>query len=153
MDCDYLQDFVVPESIQFKDWADHSSKLLLFPVEILLEVFPHLDRTDAVCLALSCRRLLQVSSLAHLKVPSASHHRANKIPGCGETMKFLNRVEAPGVKWRLCMDCLHWQFKDSIDEDESLTNEGCAQAWRVFGSDCSVCDATMEEDVPMSNAE
>ncbi|KAK7223495.1 hypothetical protein V2G26_011498 [Clonostachys chloroleuca] len=152
MDCDYLQDFVVPESIRFKDWADHSSTLLLFPVEILLGVFPHLDRTDAVCLALSCRRLLQVSSLAHLKVPSASHHRANKIPGCGEAMKLLNRVEAPGTDWRLCMDCLRWRFKDSSDEDESPINEGCAQAWRVSGSDCLDCAATME-DTPMSNAE
>ncbi|KAK7212846.1 hypothetical protein V2G26_020024 [Clonostachys chloroleuca] len=47
-----------------------SCTLLRLPVEILARIFAYAEQIDGVCLALTCKRLLQVSAMFTIRVPS-----------------------------------------------------------------------------------
>lgn len=93
-----------------------SSPLVRLPSELLLQIFSHTtDPLDQLCLALTCRRLLQVSSFLIVKIPSVSKHRyLNSQSGCGmlPLLRRLVPVDARGRPRRtlaLCCDCLWYR--------------------------------------------
>ncbi|CRL30256.1 unnamed protein product [Penicillium camemberti] len=49
-----------------------TSDLLRLPTEILVEIFKGSDSLDRMCLALTCKYMLQVSSLVRIRIPSAN---------------------------------------------------------------------------------
>ncbi|RSL72407.1 hypothetical protein BHE90_013307 [Fusarium euwallaceae] len=72
--------FVIPQELLAAVPSD-SSRLVRLPSELLLYLFSHTtDPVDQLCLALTCRRLLQIPDLAALlsNVPIAE-----KVSACG----------------------------------------------------------------------
>lgn len=93
-----------------------SSPLARLPSELLLHLFSHtIDPLDQLCLALTCRRLLQVSSFLIVKIPSVAKHRHLNSRSCCGMLPLLRRlapVDARGRPMRtlaLCCDCLWYR--------------------------------------------
>ncbi|PVH95191.1 hypothetical protein DM02DRAFT_660355 [Periconia macrospinosa] len=127
-----------------------SSSIVRLPTEILLMIVDQADDSlDKVCLALSCRRLLQVSALASLTVPEKC-----KGTGCPHD-KILRRVGPrdkagnPSSKWGMCVDCMqycpgiksYWKAKSgtsgkNADWDKAVQlgkmkkSAQCPECWR-----------------------
>ncbi|KAK0630847.1 hypothetical protein B0T17DRAFT_598964 [Bombardia bombarda] len=94
-------DFVVPESVA-SSCSDSSSQttshVLQLPTEILLDILTwaslnsHLDR---LCLALTCKRLFQASSLIRnrpIRIPTFANHDVLPMLTCEAMHSFLDRV-------------------------------------------------------------
>lgn len=92
--------------------------LVRLPSELLLHLFSHItDPIDQLCLALACRRLLQVSSFLRVKIPSVAKHRYLPPPLCHRVLSLLRRLAPLDVRGRpkrssaLCCDCLRYRPK------------------------------------------
>ncbi|KAI1268390.1 hypothetical protein F5Y18DRAFT_423754 [Xylariaceae sp. FL1019] len=66
---------VVSSKLLETPMALQKSILLKLPPEVLLMVFEHLHPLAKMCLALSCKHLLQVSQLTTITIPSTLKHR------------------------------------------------------------------------------
>ncbi|KAH7157831.1 hypothetical protein B0J13DRAFT_650521 [Dactylonectria estremocensis] len=93
-----------------------SSTLVRFPSELLVNIFTHLaNPVDELCLALSCKRLLQVSTFWTLKIPSVEKHRFLRPPFCLSMLSMMRRLAPVDSKGRLkqttglCCDCLRYR--------------------------------------------
>lgn len=93
-----------------------SSPLVRLPSELLLHLFSHtIDPLDQLCLALTCRRLLQVSSCLSMKIPSVAKHRYLSWRSCGRILPLLRRLAPVDTRGRpsrtlaLCCDCLWYR--------------------------------------------
>jgi hypothetical protein len=89
------------------------------PTELLI----HADSLDPLCLALSCKRLLQISASVSVKIPSLTI----SLSSCPKT-KLLRRLMPldargrPKRSWAVCGDCLryrptrksYWKAKQSV---------------------------------------
>ncbi|KAM4056603.1 hypothetical protein HRG_014811 [Hirsutella rhossiliensis] len=89
------------------------------PVEILVHIFNASNSfLDRLCLALTCKKLLQASSLVRIRVPSVAKHRFLPPSTCDDIFLLLRRL-APrdGRGWRphqkvgLCCDCLRYRTR------------------------------------------
>jgi F-box domain. len=86
--------------------------LLCLPVEVLVEIFNWCDYLDRMCFAMVCRRLLQVSSLVRIRIPSVIKHQFLPPSTCPHIFLLLRRIEPrddQGQRDRtlgLCCDCL-----------------------------------------------
>ncbi|KAF1994103.1 hypothetical protein P154DRAFT_502388 [Amniculicola lignicola CBS 123094] len=88
-----------------------SSPFLRLPTELLLMVLYQADPLDKICLAFSCRHLLQISALASAKVPCRCK------PQCfsQEIEKLLKRVKPVDARgkskrtWGFCIDCMRYR--------------------------------------------
>ncbi len=90
-----------------------SSPLFRLPIEILIQIFKNTDNTDQLCLALTCKFLLQIAESLHLEVHSAREH---ELVTCCTTMedilrriKPLNRRGQPSRAWHVCLDCVRYR--------------------------------------------
>lgn len=124
-----------------------SAPLLRLPVELQLKIFSHAEPNDKICLALSCRRLLQTSTMLSLGTFSAPKHRSLPDDRCPDRQHYetinvllqrLRPLDAGGRKkrtWCLCAHCLryrprrassYWKlsFKGDEDPDMWLRAEG-----------------------------
>lgn len=93
-----------------------SSPLIHLPPEVLLHLFSQaVNPVDQLCLALTCRRLLQVSSLLVIRIPSVAKHRYLNPPSGCELFPMLRRLAPLGPNGRpnrtvaLCCDCLWYR--------------------------------------------
>ncbi|RKK27305.1 hypothetical protein BFJ66_g16720 [Fusarium oxysporum f. sp. cepae] len=91
------------------------SPLVRLPSELLLNLFSHVtDPIDQLCLALTCRRLLQISSSLAVKIPSVSKHKYLPPPLCHGMLSLLRRLAPLDARGRpkrtsaLCCDCLRY---------------------------------------------
>lgn len=95
------------------------SSLFRLPPEILvniLECSPYLER---LCLALTCKHMLQVSSLVKIRVPSVAHHRHLPPSTCYYIFDLFRRlaprdkkhVRLPDRSIGLCCDCLRFRTR------------------------------------------
>jgi hypothetical protein len=90
---------------------------LRLPTEILLHIFKVLDTIDAVCLALACKHLLQVSAMLTIRVPSVAKHQCLLPSTCHRIFELLWRFEprvdrgrwSEAKKFGLCYDCLQYR--------------------------------------------
>lgn len=81
-------------------------------------VYSELDIIDQVCLALTCKRLIQVAYKLEvpLQVPSVKKHRPNYTRLCGSMFKLLYRLmpidnltRLPRKSMTLCERCLRYR--------------------------------------------
>ncbi|QLI68939.1 uncharacterized protein G6M90_00g055190 [Metarhizium brunneum] len=99
-----------------------SCPLVRLPTEVLLRIFQEADPIDAVCLALASKRLVQVSAMLKIRVPSVAKHRYTLPSSCDEIYQLIRRFQ-PQVdryKWAggerkfgLCTDCLQYRLRAS----------------------------------------
>ncbi|SCN82888.1 unnamed protein product [Fusarium fujikuroi] len=108
--------FIIPQEL-LSAVPTISSRLVRLPTELLLILFSHVtDPIDQLCLALTCRRLLQISSFLVVKIPSVSKHRYLPPPFCDRMFMLMRRLAPSGALGRrqkrtlaLCCDCLRYQ--------------------------------------------
>ncbi|KAK3322912.1 hypothetical protein B0H66DRAFT_217006 [Apodospora peruviana] len=128
IECTHRCKFVIPQRLLTAP-VKLSSPIVTLPTELLLEIFAHADPVTTVCLALTCKRLLQVSSLTSIKIPSISHHRHRSRAAeatvtqirymplmncCAEMVSLLKPLERLHARERkimrtaLCHDCVRY---------------------------------------------
>ncbi|KAI8958498.1 hypothetical protein F5Y11DRAFT_38265 [Daldinia sp. FL1419] len=67
--------FIIGTKLIESSPSSQSSVLILLPPELILMVFGELDPFSKVCLALTCKNLLQVGHMAKITIPSGPKHR------------------------------------------------------------------------------
>ncbi|OCK89140.1 uncharacterized protein K441DRAFT_668167 [Cenococcum geophilum 1.58] len=85
-----------------------SSPLLCLPNELLFEIFHHTDLLGRLCLAFTCKHLLQVSASASLRKPRPVLQRGL----CLELLRLIEPLNArgrPKMSWAVCHDCLRYR--------------------------------------------
>lgn len=95
--------------------ASQLPPILRIPKELQLEIFSHAEDNDQLCLALTCKQLLQVSTMVNLELPSSQGHM--KLLPCPRMQDLLNRIRPLDAQGReittiaLCVDCHQYQPK------------------------------------------
>ncbi|KAI1501063.1 hypothetical protein F5X99DRAFT_383770 [Biscogniauxia marginata] len=108
--------FRIPQMLESSPEIQRS-RLLSLPTEILLQVFSDAGPVDKLCLALTCKRLLHVSAMIPLKIPSAAKHRKRLSLACPAMLgivRFFKPVDARGRPKKtlaLCCDCYRYRPK------------------------------------------
>jgi hypothetical protein len=125
--------------------------LLQLPVELLLEIFSHAGPEDQLCLALSCRWLLHISTARPLLISSAAGHRS--LPFCPRGQSLLRRIKPLDARGRqkrtlaLCCDCLryrprrlsYWKGTTMADESGPCWS-WVLQSWKsTYSAQCPEC--------------
>jgi hypothetical protein len=93
-----------------------SSGLLVLPNELLLEILVHVDSVGQLFLALTCKRLLVVSSMTITMIPSAPKHRAYHLD-CSAMLALLRVVQPRDARgrskksWAPCCVCYRYRPK------------------------------------------
>lgn len=128
-----------------------SAPLLLFPAELLLMVFDHAAPEDQLCLALTCRHLIQFSRALSLRIPSTTKHRS--LPFCPRLDKLLRRLKPlnerglPKRTLALCCSCLryrptrrsYWKAKQIVDASPKVW-ESVLRGWNSkYSAQCPEC--------------
>ncbi|KAG8664610.1 uncharacterized protein FPOAC1_012879 [Fusarium poae] len=122
-----------------------SCALVCLPTEILIRIFEEANTIDAVCLALTCKRIFQASAMLTIRVPSVAHHRDLLPSACSHIFELLRRFQ-PQVdrktrfsgkkkKFGLCFDCLqyrprkktHWRW---IAREYRRSRGVTAESWK-----------------------
>ena len=108
----------------------------------------HVDSLDQICLALTCKRLLQISASVSVKTPSPTR----SLSPCPK-MKLLRRLMPldargrPKRTWAVCGDCLryrptrksYWKAKQSV-RVKTKAWEGVVKSWNVkYSLQCPEC--------------
>ncbi|KAH8745556.1 hypothetical protein F5883DRAFT_265162 [Diaporthe sp. PMI_573] len=92
------------------------SGLLALPNELLLQILMHVDPVGQLFLALTCKRLLVVSSMTATTIPSAPKHRAYRLD-CSAMVALLHVVRPLDARGRLkkswapCCVCYRYRPK------------------------------------------
>ncbi|KAM5373289.1 hypothetical protein ACJZ2D_007118 [Fusarium nematophilum] len=157
--------FVVPQELfgpptkssrRPRSRPNSSAPLVRLPNEIVLEIFSLVEHEDQLWLALTCKRLLQVSACVSIEIPSAVKHQFR--PYCSNMHNFLKRVAPQDARGRpkktvaLCHDCLryrptrktYWRGKKHEKCEESEQGlpgwERAVEHWRDrFSTQCPQC--------------
>ncbi|KAL1958528.1 hypothetical protein VTO42DRAFT_4392 [Malbranchea cinnamomea] len=110
--------FHIPESLHSTpmDAQSGSHLLRLLPADIITLIFDESDPSDQLALALSCKRLLNIATLIHLKYnaatavlasPDEREKRAETIARC--LFRIGGELGHPLQAWRLCAQCLRYR--------------------------------------------
>ncbi|KAG9233936.1 hypothetical protein BJ875DRAFT_29250 [Amylocarpus encephaloides] len=131
--------FIVSQNVLLSPTTQiqQSSKLLLLPSEILVMIFRFLraDPLNQICLAFTCKQLLETSQLLNLKRPTLFYP---KICRC-QLRDKRGRVK---VTWIVCYDCLrfrprkqsYWKKKQSYWSQEKKELYGWENLLRSWAS-------------------
>lgn len=136
-----------------------SSRLVRLPSELLLILFSHIDDPiEQLCLALTCRRLLQISSFRVVKIPSISKHRYLPPPFCYRMFSLLRRLAPLDARGRpkrtlaLCCDCLWYRpTRKSYwkkDGERYTTAKPGIGAWEIWDSRVSAWTSSYSFQCP-----
>ncbi|RYC80055.1 hypothetical protein BFJ63_vAg17058 [Fusarium oxysporum f. sp. narcissi] len=108
--------FKIPIKLLKQSHPIQSSGLLVLPNELLLEILVHVDSVGQLFLALTCKRLLVVSSMAITMIPSAPKHRAYHLD-CSAMLALLRVVQPLDARgrskksWAPCCVCYRYRPK------------------------------------------
>ena len=92
---------------------------LRLPLELIVDIFNKCEALDRVCLALTCKHLLQVSSLVRIRIPSVAKHRFLPPSTCDDVFSLLSRIAPRDDSGRLerniglCCDCLRYRTRQT----------------------------------------
>ncbi|OBT47408.1 hypothetical protein VE00_03233 [Pseudogymnoascus sp. WSF 3629] len=129
-----------------------SAPLLQLPTEILITIFDEVEIINQLALALTCKRLLQVSTLVSLDVSDLVVRKPDTL-GLRE---LLFRLGPTTEDWRICIHCTkfrptrqsYWKAKADLEKwTEAENRQGWMMAiihlWEHFygGSCCPECMA------------
>ncbi|KAI1754659.1 hypothetical protein F4782DRAFT_493373 [Xylaria castorea] len=110
--------FKIPQTLHTSVQAIQSSALLALPNELLLEIFAHAGSVDRLFLALTCKRLLDVSSMVIITIPSAPKHRVFAPRSCKAMLGLLHGIRALNTYGKprdassaVCCDCYRYRPK------------------------------------------
>ncbi|KAH9903864.1 hypothetical protein F4778DRAFT_102490 [Xylariomycetidae sp. FL2044] len=110
--------FIVPPMLLESSPTPQQSGIQSLPTELLLQIFSYAGLAGRFSLALTCKRLLQVSSMTTLAIPSAAKHRAayHSAPCTGmlDMMRLCAPLDARGHRKKtlaLCCDCFRYRPK------------------------------------------
>ncbi len=94
-----------------------SSAALVLPNELLLEIFSYGTGLDRLFLALTCKRLIVVSSMVTIMIPSTLLHRlcpdsCRAMLGLLHIIQPLDYRGQPKKSWAACCDCYRYRPKN-----------------------------------------
>jgi len=150
--------FIIPQHVLKTPYLT-SSLILHLPIEILCLIFQHADLLGQFALALSCKPLLQASTLITFKSSVFVNHLVSSQSFIMEQLlrllKPLTATGRPKQTWKLCVDCLqyrprrksYWEKKDYISED--VTADWAIGNWIGGGSSmqCPECKCWEREEM------
>ncbi|KFZ16221.1 hypothetical protein V501_02336 [Pseudogymnoascus sp. VKM F-4519 (FW-2642)] len=142
--------FTVPSELldTFQN-AHPAPPLLQLPIEILIAIFEEVDDVDQLALAVSCKQLLQVSTLVSLK----SSMWAGRLVSPYRMMDILVRLLSPTTNaWKICTVCTlyrptrekYWKAKadlqgrDVVKAGKEMPMTGGINEWK-YNKNATVC--------------
>ncbi|KAI1398885.1 hypothetical protein F4819DRAFT_467001 [Hypoxylon fuscum] len=112
-----IDKFIIPQQL-LNVPCSLSARITELPTELLVGIFKHLKAEDRLCLALSCKRILQSSSMVSIRIPLVAKHRLHPSPICPAMLSLLRRLAPQDAlshsrkkKLSLCCDCLRYRPK------------------------------------------
>ena len=124
-----------------------STPLLHLPIEILCLIFKYADLITQFTLALSCRNLLQISTLVPFKCsPFINRPVSDQNVVMEELLRRLKPLTAtgrPNKTWMLCVDCLQYRpAKKSywLQKEESWGECGISSWVHRWSLQCPECE-------------
>ncbi|KAH8162236.1 hypothetical protein CIB48_g6007 [Xylaria polymorpha] len=150
--CELWGKFVVPDQIFKVAPVPQQSGLLNMPLEILFSIMSSCTSVDTVCLALTCKALLQSCYKNIHPIPSAEKHNeeGHKCMGIFTLLTLTRPVDArghPAIYFIPCYGCFHRRNISSEvywtkQQDPSLSDT--AQVLNPLSIRCPWCSARGE---------
>ncbi|KAI1378050.1 hypothetical protein F4677DRAFT_414300 [Hypoxylon crocopeplum] len=152
--------FAIPRTVLKESLVKHqTSPLLKLPNEILLRIFAYASWDEKLFFALTCKTLLDVTTMTTVVIPSALSHRVHHLSGCPGMLSLLHLLGPRGPHGHpketqgLCCDCYryrprrisYWKciLKHLLTEGACLTPEGYESAvthWNTgYSYQCPEC--------------
>ncbi|KAK8048257.1 hypothetical protein PG994_009987 [Apiospora phragmitis] len=109
--------FKIPQALLGSSQRAQSGVLLELPNELLLQIFAHAHPVCQLFLSLTCKRLLVVSSMKTIVIPSAASHCSVPILNCSAMLSLLHVLRPvdsrrrPTRSWAPCCDCYRYRPK------------------------------------------
>ncbi|KFY77963.1 hypothetical protein V499_02776 [Pseudogymnoascus sp. VKM F-103] len=129
--------------------ASRGAPLLQLPMEILIAIFEEVDDVDQLALAVSCKHLLQLSTLVSLKTSIW----AGRLVSPHRMMDVLVRLLSPTTNaWKICTICTlyrptrekYWKAKavlqgwDVVKAGKEVPMTGGINEWK-YNKNATVC--------------
>lgn len=129
--------------------ASRGAPLLQLPMEILIAIFEEVDDVDQLALAVSCKHLLQLSTLVSLKTSIW----AGRLVSPHRMMDVLVRLLSPTTNaWKICTICTlyrptrekYWKAKavlqgrDVVKAGKEMPMTGGINEWK-YNKNATVC--------------
>ncbi|ORY64860.1 uncharacterized protein BCR38DRAFT_431168 [Pseudomassariella vexata] len=142
--------FKIPKTLLVASQATQSSALLQLPNELLLLIFRYTRLVGDLALALTCKRLLVVSSMTAIRIPSAARHRAVPDLNCAGMLRLLRVMEPPKrpSRWALCCDCYRWRPKRQVYWKSALKKYAAESSSRLLKGYCHVVESWSRKSSP-----
>ncbi|PNY28306.1 Uncharacterized protein TCAP_01766 [Tolypocladium capitatum] len=110
--------FKIPGTLQLlaTPQVAQTSALLALPNELLLQITKHAGSVDQLFLALACKKMLAISAMTAITIPSARRHRADRVD-CSAMLAILGVVQPRGPRghprksWAPCCVCYRYRPK------------------------------------------
>ncbi|PGH14941.1 hypothetical protein AJ80_05704 [Polytolypa hystricis UAMH7299] len=136
-ECHTWKPFKIPKELRVYLPFSTESRVLHLPDELILDIFAAADDMDQLCLALTCKRLLNISSRANVTVPRPNPGR--QPMQCGFLNRFLRQYPAQsehfGIYWWLCWSCAKWHSSMAAARCKEGGGEERRHAVRIPGGD------------------
>ncbi|KAI0544845.1 hypothetical protein F4679DRAFT_589111 [Xylaria curta] len=131
--------FKIPQVLCTPTQAVQPSALLALPTELLLEIFGHVAPVEKLFLALTCKRLLTVSSMVTIEIPSAPKHRNFARKPCRAMLGLLHGMRR-GISRDItnssavCHDCYRYRpkkkkFWSGVEKRYSAAKPRVVETW------------------------
>ncbi|QQK46449.1 F-box domain containing protein [Penicillium digitatum] len=108
--------FKIPQTLLETPLVTQSSGLVALPNELLLQIIANAHSVDQLSLALTCKRMLALSAMATITIPSAPMHRAYSL-NCSAMLALLRALQPRGARghpkksWAPCCVCYRYRPK------------------------------------------
>ncbi|KAG0152778.1 hypothetical protein PDIDSM_2583 [Penicillium digitatum] len=89
--------FKIPQTLLETPLVTQSSGLVALPNELLLQIIANAHSVDQLSLALTCKRMLALSAMATITIPSALMHRAYSL-NCSAMLALLRALQPRGAR-------------------------------------------------------
>ncbi|EFX05071.1 f-box domain containing protein [Grosmannia clavigera kw1407] len=122
--------FVIPTKL-LEASPNTDAHILRLPTELLLSFLSLISTEDKICFALTCKRILQASTLQPFLIPSVDRHRS--LGPCRHMQGLLARVKPRDAKGRkkktiaICAYCVRYRPKKP-SYWEKFFREGVSEA-------------------------
>ncbi|WQF77001.1 Putative F-box domain-containing protein [Colletotrichum destructivum] len=108
--------FKIPLKLLVQPQPIQSSGILALPNELLLQILMHVNPVSQLFLALTCKRLLVVSTMTVTMITSAPKHRSHRLD-CSAMLAVLHTVRPTDARgrsktsWAPCCVCYRYRPK------------------------------------------
>jgi hypothetical protein len=109
-----------------------SSSLERLPAELLVKIFNEAGHLDQLALALSSKHLLDVSTLADIKISSCAGKPQDRenMEALLKIVQPLGKTGLPNRTWIVCLDCFRWRPRKQAYWREQVYRLPYRDSWK-----------------------